>query len=113
DAQCQCRPNFRGRFCDEPSDKYCSMINCVHGNCIFHDKDPDHYFYCECEPGYGGPNCNVDIENLCSAASTGSAPFCQNGGTCTVDKIDPYRAICLCPANFTGPNCEEPSCSCP
>ncbi|CAH1783421.1 unnamed protein product, partial [Owenia fusiformis] len=28
DAQCQCRPNFEGRFCDEPTDNYCSMIDC-------------------------------------------------------------------------------------
>ncbi|CAH1783423.1 unnamed protein product, partial [Owenia fusiformis] len=76
-------------------------------------KNPDHYFSCECEAGYGGPYCNINIERICQRASGSDAPFCQNGGTCTVDIDNPSIAVCLCPANFTGPHCEKPGCACP
>jgi len=49
-------------------------------------------YYCECDPGWTGQNCDNDI-NECH-----SNP-CRNSGTC-VDTINGF--YCECAAGFTG-----------
>ena len=49
-------------------------------------------YYCECDPGWTGHNCDNDI-NECH-----SNP-CRNSGTC-VDTINGF--YCECAAGFTG-----------
>lgn len=52
---------------------------------------------CQCQPGFTGKMCEVDIDE-CS-----SSP-CQNGGTCE-DKIDSFN--CICVPGFGGDRCED------
>ncbi|XP_071784801.1 uncharacterized protein [Asterias amurensis] len=70
----------------------CVIEPCVHGQCF--DTGVELY-RCDCDPGYNGTNCDVEI-NECE-----SNP-CQQGGTCT-DYIDYY--ICDCVFGYTGHSC--------
>lgn len=58
---------------------------------LFSPAQSDGY-YCECDPGWTGPNCENDI-NECH-----SNP-CRNAGTC-VDTINGF--YCECASGFTG-----------
>lgn len=51
-------------------------------------------YYCTCEPGWTGINCNIFIDEC-------TMHFCLNGGTCIEDM---YNITCSCPPGYTGTN---------
>uniref|UniRef100_A0A182V3U4 EGF-like domain-containing protein n=1 Tax=Anopheles merus TaxID=30066 RepID=A0A182V3U4_ANOME len=54
-------------------------------------------YYCDCYPGFSGPDCGDGP--LCKDANV-----CENGGTCK--HIGDNAIICICPAGFKGKRCE-------
>ncbi|XP_060077180.1 sushi, von Willebrand factor type A, EGF and pentraxin domain-containing protein 1-like [Ylistrum balloti] len=72
--------------------KECDSNPCIHGNCT----DEYHRYQCQCDVGYTGSDCDVDIDD-CDANS------CQNNATCQ-DSVNNYTCQCL--PNFTGVLCE-------
>jgi Notch-like protein len=72
----------------------CASLPCDHGLCV---PDAAETFLCECEPGYMGALCEVDI-NECGAVP------CQNGGACR-DLVNGFACDCL--AGFDGATCAE------
>ncbi|XP_069583832.1 sushi, nidogen and EGF-like domain-containing protein 1 isoform X7 [Ranitomeya imitator] len=59
-------------------------------------KDRVSHFLCDCQEGYSGKHCELDV-NECS-----SDP-CKNGGTC---QNVPGAYLCTCPEGFVGTHCE-------
>lgn len=49
-------------------------------------------YYCTCERGWTGPNCEIEINECLSNP-------CLNGGSC-VDELDGF--YCTCPLGFIG-----------
>ncbi|XP_022105682.1 sushi, von Willebrand factor type A, EGF and pentraxin domain-containing protein 1-like isoform X2 [Acanthaster planci] len=82
---CLCPPHRLGELCDETP---------CQNNGIFESGSDDTYT-CHCTPGFGGHNCQIDI-NECA-----SNP-CSNGGTC-VDRSNAYQCECL--PGFAGATC--------
>lgn len=90
-VQCLCSSvSWVGDRCDKPN--FCIPDPCIVGNCT----NTDGGYACECEPGYGGTLCDIDI-NECQ-----SNP-CLHGGQCT-DDVNGYR--CNCSPGFTGASCQ-------
>jgi len=69
----------------------CDPNPCVHGTCIDGIDD----YTCNCEPGWEGKNCNINI-NDCD-------PNPCVHGTCQ-DEIDDYT--CYCETGWEGKNCD-------
>ncbi|XP_065060448.1 neurogenic locus notch homolog protein 1-like [Rhopilema esculentum] len=89
-----CDANHRGLHCDIPLDKNdCEKNPCQNGKCV----DEHASYFCICDPGFTGRNCESDI-NECE-----SLP-CFNGGTC---RNDVNRFQCNCLAGYSGIHCEE------
>lgn len=53
-------------------------------------------FYCECQSGFDGKFCEIDIDECVHKV-------CLNEGTC-VDKVN--GAKCICNVGYTGEHCE-------
>ena len=82
----RCRDGWQGAGCHE-----CKRYpGCVHGTC----NAP---FKCDCKNGWGGWQCDKDL-NFC----TNHRP-CKNGATC-LNTGEDYT--CSCPIGFSGRNCE-------
>ncbi|XP_078681199.1 uncharacterized protein LOC144916083 [Branchiostoma floridae x Branchiostoma belcheri] len=64
------------------------------GTCINGDQS----FSCQCPPGYGGYNCQTDVDE-CAFYQ------CQNGATC-IDDVSGYT--CVCTEGWEGEFCEVP-----
>ncbi|CAB3238260.1 unnamed protein product [Arctia plantaginis] len=91
--ECICHSGWVGELCDQ-----CERHpGCVHGTC-------SRPWDCICEEGWGGLFCNQDL-NYC----TNHRP-CRNGGTCHNTGQGSYT--CMCPAEYTGPDCEKSLHSC-
>ncbi|CAJ0586990.1 unnamed protein product, partial [Mesorhabditis spiculigera] len=63
DYRCVCRPGTRGSFCEHVDD-YCIAFGfdvCVNGNC-FESIYLARGFECECWHGWGGRNCEVELD---------------------------------------------------
>lgn len=78
----------------------CNKMPCLYGGkCVdLGDvKRGEHYYKCDCKPGFTGVNCETNI-NECDPSP------CVNGGHC-IDGVNDYT--CKCPAGFTGKNCEK------
>eukprot|EP00795_Rhopilema_esculentum_P003142 gene3143-1447_t len=89
-----CDANHRGLHCDISLDKNdCEKNPCQNGKCV----DEHASYFCICDPGFTGRNCESDI-NECE-----SLP-CFNGGTC---RNDVNRFQCNCLAGYSGTHCEE------
>lgn len=78
---------FQGTLCDYNPDN-CIGVVCDHGSCV----DGLDNFTCQCQPGYTGLYCDVDIDECRSQP-------CQNQGTC-VDLLGSYD--CVCPGGTDG-----------
>ena len=52
---------------------------------------------CQCDAGFTGPECKMNIKNC-------SSNPCKSGGTCN-DGIDMYT--CMCAEDFEGENCTD------
>ena len=93
----------------------CSPNPCIHGNCT----DLIANFSCDCEPGWRGETCSIDInecallnpcenravcEDSTSARTDGSLMGCQYSAASDCININEYR--CLCEDRFTGHDCE-------
>lgn len=72
----------------------CSLFYSISntGTCV----DQINGYKCQCQPGYTGIDCDVDIDECQSSP-------CING-TC-VNKVNGYN--CVCQAGFNGTRCEK------
>ncbi|XP_058056477.1 uncharacterized protein LOC131207861 [Anopheles bellator] len=74
----------------------CNALHCRFlGNC--YAKHDFSSYYCDCYPGYGGPDCGDGP--LCKDPNV-----CENGGTCK--HLGDNTIVCLCPPGFKGHRCE-------
>ena len=72
----------------------CMFTPCLNGGqCV----DRVGGFRCQCAPGWGGTNCEIDMDDGCA-----SNP-CQNGGSCK-DRVGGF--ICFCSSGWGGSTCE-------
>ena len=76
---------------------YVSCVAAEHGFCTVPNE-------CLCEEGYGGENCDMDLD-VC-----GHQQPCATGATCTSTGPDQY--VCTCPTGFTGTNCDMETDEC-
>ena len=72
----------------------CENINCHNGTCINLETDS---FHCNCNVGYEGKFCEIDIDDCSSNPCQGEDSFCY-------DKVHNYE--CKCQTGLTGRNCE-------
>ncbi|CAF92923.1 unnamed protein product [Tetraodon nigroviridis] len=89
----QCCPGFyeSGNLCVP----LCTE-ECVHGRCVSPDT-------CQCEPGWGGPDCSSGCENDLWGPHCSNKCQCRNGAKC-----NPITGACVCTEGFQGWRCEEP-----
>ncbi|KAL7861760.1 hypothetical protein SRHO_G00132010 [Serrasalmus rhombeus] len=85
-GECRCRPGWQGVTCEQ----CVPFPGCVHGKC-------EKAWQCICEQGWVGSQCDQDI-HLCSAEP------CSGNSTCIETGEGGY--ICICPAGYTGKNCQ-------
>ena len=69
-----------------------STIAAEHGRCITTPGE------CVCDSGYGGANCDQDLD-VC-----GHQQPCLHGATCSNEGPDQHS--CSCVAGYTGNNCQ-------
>jgi len=71
----------------------CDDLVCENlGTCVEESSGPS----CDCQPGYDGDNCEIDIDDCVSDP-------CVNDGDC-LDRVNGYE--CDCPTGFSGDRCE-------
>ncbi|XP_068191702.1 protein crumbs homolog 2a isoform X2 [Antennarius striatus] len=108
---CLCWPGYEGPNCETDVDE-CAEQPCENGGQCLERSDPSHWgrdwgqdwelryadaagYVCQCQSGFTGENCSVDIDECASEP-------CLNGGTCE-DRVDGYS--CSCAAGFLGVEC--------
>ncbi|KAJ3605854.1 hypothetical protein NHX12_027897, partial [Muraenolepis orangiensis] len=105
---CLCWPGYEGPNCGIDIDE-CAAQPCQNRGECFQRSDPAHQevsweldhadaagYICQCQAGFAGENCTVDIDECESEP-------CQNGGICQ-DQVNGYA--CTCAAGFAGDLCE-------
>ena len=97
--QVTCDQRFYGDSCqhfdDCPSPETCGS----NGTCI----DGQGAYFCQCDPGFTGEICNVEIQEHDSNISDCVGVTCSDQGRC-VDGDNSFT--CQCYAGFTGVDCE-------
>lgn len=125
---CDCPAPFLGPDCGQRGDP-CLASPCLNGaSCLARDRDP--WFECACAPGFGGPTCNLDVDECqgvvcpasmrcvdrvngyeCRCASEGACPSAGCGvDSCPANALcqDAERGFrCGCRRGWTGPRCSE------
>nr|XP_026690957.1 uncharacterized protein LOC100184291 isoform X5 [Ciona intestinalis] len=71
----------------------CKPSPCVNGSCLINKNN----YTCECEAGFTGMNCSIDIDDC-------SPNPCVNSMDC-IDRVNDYQ--CDCTPGFVGKNCEK------
>ena len=84
---------FQGVNCEIKYNE-CENINCHNGTCINLETTS---FHCNCNVGYEGKFCEIDIDDCNSNPCQGEDSFCY-------DKVNDYE--CKCQTGLTGRNCE-------
>ncbi|CAF1448019.1 unnamed protein product [Adineta ricciae] len=73
------------------NDLKCSLKSCQNGKCMKYANTNE--YFCQCDPGWSGKDCQV--EHKCS---------CSSDSLC-LGKALTNRSICICPMNKFGPRC--------
>lgn len=116
--KCECHTGYDGRLCEIDLNE-CESGPCMYGGICWQNSDPSSYlrreqvnssassfefdytraagYWCECEPGYTGANCEIKI-NECE-----SSP-CGLNGEC-IDLVNGYRCVCF--NGYTGVTCMD------
>lgn len=97
--ECHCSARYSGNNCQVDKGPPCASNPCAHGRC---EEDVIGNYRCICDQHYHGVHCELadTVDPQCE-----SSP-CKNNGSCEVASPGaPY--MCLCPAGFTGRNCES------
>nr|XP_057928912.1 sushi, nidogen and EGF-like domain-containing protein 1 isoform X3 [Doryrhamphus excisus] len=84
-------------ICEELNE--CLSQPCLNGGTC-HDLEAS--YLCECEDGFRGKQCHIDINECLSDP-------CKNGGTC---EDQPGFYLCHCPPGVKGRNCQKEQDSC-
>ena len=74
------------------------LPGCVHGTC----QRPHE---CVCERGWGGANCDLDLDYCARRRPCQNGGICQPGRPCGPRQVCEYS--CQCPAGFEGHDCER------
>ncbi|XP_056465883.1 protein delta homolog 2 [Gadus chalcogrammus] len=96
DYTCLCPHGYQGRHCQLKTGP-CSQRRspCRNGGQCEDDGGYANALRCRCLAGYGGPRCEVDLDDCAMRP-------CGGGATC-VDGVN--RFSCLCPPGFSGRFC--------
>ena len=105
---CTCNRGFTGDgfFCEDidecaTGDNRCDLfVVDTKGNTRGYCNNTPGFYTCGCNPGFFGSGYDGDCTNVDDCLSEP----CNNGGRC-MDGADSYT--CICPASWTGPNCDE------
>ncbi|KAI8515802.1 hypothetical protein Bbelb_066150 [Branchiostoma belcheri] len=71
---CEC-PGYTGQYCETEIDE-CAASPCKNGTCI----DRVNGYNCTCDAGSTGPNCGINIDDLCAQGACHSGVSCINLG---------------------------------
>ncbi|TKR93117.1 hypothetical protein L596_007633 [Steinernema carpocapsae] len=94
--ECKCPSIWKGKLCEKYNPCHTLDKMCKNGKCrSVNGSDFDGA--CECQPGYTGVFCEIDIDDC-------NPNPCLNGGTCT-DKVNAFE--CSCVTGTTPPICED------
>ena len=87
-----------GENCEQRYDP-CLESPCAHGVCsqLREERSEEADFSCECEAGYSGPLCEVNIDDCQGVTDCGPGQHC-------VDLLNSYKC---CPIGFRGAQCDE------
>ncbi|VDM31816.1 unnamed protein product [Hydatigera taeniaeformis] len=104
---CQCLQPRAGPRCEIIDT--CGAENCSgHGTCVFLDSN-ESAFHCECNRGWTGVSCNLQVLTPCQIASqklnTDVSTVCLHGGVC-VDNANGVDFSCECSQGWFGRQCE-------
>ena len=93
------------RSCAQPVLNVCTG----HGDCTLNGDGGTASYVCNCEIGYSGNLCHVDVCAVYtgSGARLAARPRCQNGASCIRS-----TGTCNCLSGFTGEECETPIDNC-
>ena len=81
-----------------PDLQTCDTLSCMNGGTCINTIDN---FMCECEVGFTGERCEVDLCEVSNPCQNNGVCFAETGGSSGV------QLRCNCSAPFTGENCTE------
>ena len=130
---CVCKVHYTGASCETFNG--CDGVTCNGNGSCFEDGDEPS---CQCDPGWDGENCDIQVPNCdpaciegqgtcildngnsicdCNSGLTGDQcetavcdPVCVNGGNCSYDS-DSQESLCNCPSEFGGDACQIDLCA--